>query len=146
MRIAPGSAGNNAPLGGLFFAFQSSQMVSMVTHSTPSNLLMFSMCLFRTKRQFSCFVFPLRKEAGCNLPLEHHQAMRMTAHVRVHRHGVHESLVVLAVEELEAVHPHLLDVSRVHPAVTIGCCIMLSALPKRRKDLQGEKTSKERSG
>ena len=74
---------------------------------------------------FSCFVFPLRKEAGYNLPLEHHQAMRMAAHIRVHRHRVHESLVVLAVEELEAVHPHLLDVAWVHPTMTIGRCIKL---------------------
>ena len=51
--------------------------------------------------------------------------MRMAAHVRVHRHRVHESLVVLAVEELEAVHPHLLDVTGVHPAMAVGCCIKL---------------------
>jgi hypothetical protein len=51
LRIAPGSAGSRAPLGGEFLAFQVSQMVSMVTHSTPSNLLMFSMCLFRKKEE-----------------------------------------------------------------------------------------------
>jgi len=46
----------------------------------------------------------------------------MPANIRVHRHRIHEALVVLAVEELEAVHPHLLDVARVDPAVAVGSC------------------------
>lgn len=46
--------------------------------------------------------------------------MRMAADIRVHGDRVHEALFVLAVEELEPVHPHFLDVARVHPAVAVG--------------------------
>jgi hypothetical protein len=62
--------------------------------------------------------------------------MRMAAHIRVHRHGIHEALVVFAVEELEPVHPHLLDVARVHPAVAVGRC------KKQNKTRQSAKQNK----
>lgn len=131
LRIAPGSAGSRAPLGGEFLAFQVSQMVSMVTHSTPSNLLMFSMCLCQQNKNKSVLSrFPQRAKRH-DLPLEHHQAVRMAAHIRVHRHGVHEALVVLAVEELEPVHPHLLDVARVHPAVAVGRCCSIKIISRQ---------------
>lgn len=42
---APDSAGIKAPLGGVFFDLKSSQIASMVTHSMPSCLLIFSMIL-----------------------------------------------------------------------------------------------------
>jgi hypothetical protein len=44
----------------------------------------------------------------------------VAADVGVHGHGVDEAFLVLAVEELEAVHPHFFDVAGVDPAVGIG--------------------------
>ena len=46
--MAPGSAGNNAPLGGLFFDLKSSQISSIFTHSTPGFALMYSIILALT--------------------------------------------------------------------------------------------------
>ena len=43
--MAPFSAGIRAPLGGWFFDLKSSQICSMVFHSTPSCVLMYSMIL-----------------------------------------------------------------------------------------------------
>jgi hypothetical protein len=43
----------------------------------------------------------------------------MPADIRVDCHGINKTFVVLAVEELEAVHPHLFDVAGVNPTVTI---------------------------
>ena len=46
-RIAPCFAGIRAPLGGVFFDLKSSQICSIVTHSTPSLVLMYSIILQR---------------------------------------------------------------------------------------------------
>ncbi len=43
--IAPGFAGIMAPFGGSFFDLNVSQICSIVTHSTPSLVLMYSMIL-----------------------------------------------------------------------------------------------------
>jgi hypothetical protein len=123
--MAPGSAGNKAPFGGLFFALKVSQIVSMVTHSTPSNLLMFSMWLRRTSvSELASFLSLLHS------PLQHHQPVRVAADIWVYGHGVDEASLaslasfvgfdVFAVEELEAVHPHFFDVAWVYPAVAVG--------------------------
>jgi hypothetical protein len=64
-----------------------------------------------------------------DVPLQHHQAVRVAADVWVHCYGVDEASLtflascvgfnVLAVEELEAIHPHFFDVARVDPAVAV---------------------------
>lgn len=134
-KIAPGSAGSKAPLGGLFFPLKVSQIVSMVTHSTPSNLLMFSMWL---QSNVSCEILLLCRHSGwsrslCllgnNIPLQHHQPVRVAADVRVYGDGVDEAsfaffasflgFYVFAVKVLKPVHPHLFDVPRVYPAVAV---------------------------
>jgi hypothetical protein len=87
-------------------------------------------------------------EQDHDLPLKHHQTVRMPANIRVHRHRIHEALVVLAVEELEAVHPHLLDVARVHPAVAVGRCegkeeLSVSLPQKNKTQFQKRKEKKK---
>lgn len=44
--MAPGFAGINAPDGGEDLLLKSSQICSIVSHSTPSLVLMYSMILF----------------------------------------------------------------------------------------------------
>lgn len=44
-RISPGGAGIMAPSGGLFLRLNSSAISAIVTHSTPSCWLMYSMIL-----------------------------------------------------------------------------------------------------
>jgi len=71
---------------------------------------------------FACLLpFLFREKRIHDLPLKHHQAVRVAANIRVHRHGIHETFIVLAVEELESVHPHFFDVARIHPAMAVRC-------------------------
>ena len=86
------------------------------------------MCLCRARECLSVLspfavasvLLPRFRKQESDLPLKHHQAVRVAADIWVHRHGVHETLVVLAVEELEPIHPHFFDVARVDPAVAVG--------------------------
>jgi len=76
--IAPVAAGIMAPLGGWFFDLKSSQICSIVTHSTPSLVLMYSMTLDLSKHKETN-----RRDQMEHSPFQQEQALRVPAHVGV---------------------------------------------------------------
>jgi hypothetical protein len=53
-------------------------------------------------------------------PFQHHQSMRMPTDVWMYSDRIHEPFLVLAVKELESIHPHFFNVAGVYPAVAVG--------------------------
>ena len=127
-RIAPGFAGNTAPFGGLFFALNVSQISSILTHSTPSYLLIASITL--EKESVYRHLNPQQivrprsankteKEKNNNIPFEHKQPMRMPTNIRMHRDRKHKPFLFLSIMITELIHPQLLYRLRIHPPMTI---------------------------
>jgi hypothetical protein len=104
LRISPAGAGIRAPSGGAFLLLNSSHICAMVTHSTPSCLLMYSMSLSRYSsvgRPLTATSLP-RVAGPVRLPFMHQQDVRPSGNVGVHRKGEHE-LVVLAIIVVEVI-------------------------------------------
>lgn len=118
--ISPAGAGSGAPSGGLFLLLNSSHICSIVTHSTPSCLLMCSMILetpyIRTLIQGDACAGAIRSEGY--LPLMHKKHMRPPTHIRMDRHRERE-LVILSVEVIEVIHPNLLDIPWIDETVAV---------------------------
>ena len=128
----PGSAGSIALGAGAFLLLKSSQISSMVTNSTPSCFLKYSMSLEKPVRAFlSLFLFweggiqnaPVvvvgMADLSSYLPFMHQQDLRVAGDVGVDGDGEDE-LVVLAVAVVELVAPDVLDVAGVDEAVAVG--------------------------
>lgn len=111
-RIAPCFAGINAPCGGSLLALNVSQICSIVTHSTPSLVLMYSMIL--APRQY----LSSKESRLLHSPFQHHQRVRVSTDVRMDCHRINE-FVVLPIEVVELIEPQLLNVSRIDPTVAI---------------------------
>ena len=60
-----------------------------------------------------------RKSGERDLPLEHKDGMRVSANIRMNRHGI-AKVIVLTVKVIEVVPPEILDVFRINPAVRVG--------------------------
>lgn len=103
------------------FFLNSSHICSIVTHSTPSCLLMCSINLMTVSRTRG-HSQPYRRMV-C-LPFVHEKHMRSARNIRMNRDGKDANLIWIVrhipVEIIEVVPPQVFDISRIDPSVTIG--------------------------
>lgn len=105
-------AGIKAPAGGSFFFLNSSHICSIVTHSTPSCLLMYSMILHSISQQiiskFECFS-QCQDPSRLSLPLPlsvspfmHKEHMRSPRNIRMNRHRK-DKLIILTIKIVKVI-------------------------------------------
>lgn len=102
-------AGIKAPAGGSFFFLNSSHICSIVTHSTPSCLLMYSMILHSVSQQMIswCFSQCFSRQGPSRLslsvsPFMHKEHMRSPRNIRVNRHRK-DKLIILAIKIVKVI-------------------------------------------